>query len=228
MSKPYTWLLFDADDTLFDYTAAETNTFQNTFRDFALPCDATTLEQYRTLNHRLWLQLERREITSDILRTHRFELLFQALQLELPPTLSDTYIEQLGAQTHLNEGALEMLQTLAPHHKIAIITNGMERVQLARLARSEIQSFISEIIISEQVGHAKPAREIFDAAFTRMGQPKREQVLLIGDSLSSDMQGGISYQIDTCWYNPKQLARPADLAITREIHHLRELSDWLA
>lgn len=228
MSNHYTWLLFDADDTLFDYARAETSAFENTFREFSLPSTAATLEQYRALNHQLWLQLERREITSEILRNHRFELLFDALQLDLPPTLSDTYIEHLGLQTTLMDGALETLQALARKYQCAIITNGMARVQRARLARSEIQPYISDIIISEEVGHAKPAREIFDAAFARMNHPARQQVLIIGDSLSSDMQGGISYQIDTCWYNPNQLARPGDLPLTREIHHLRELCEWLA
>lgn len=228
MNRPYDWLLFDADDTLFDYQRAESAALQATFQQFALPFDGSTLALYRMHNHDLWLALERGEITGESLRHLRFQRLSAALQLQFPPELSDAYIDNLAAQAILNDGALDTLQSLARHYQCAIITNGMSRVQRPRLACSPLRPFVSGLVISEEVGFAKPAPGIFDAAFAQMNHPARDRVLMIGDSLSSDMLGGISYQIDTCWYNPNRLAPPQNLKLTREIHNLRELCDWLA
>lgn len=228
MNRPYDWLLFDADDTLFDYQRAESAALRISFQQFALPFDESTLALYRMHNHSLWLALERGEITGEVLRRRRFQLLAGALQLDLPFELSDAYVENLAAQAILNDGALDTLQALANHYQFTIITNGMSRVQRPRLAHSPIRPFISALVISEEVGFAKPAPEIFDAAFAQMNHPARERVLMIGDSLSSDIQGGISYRIDTCWYNPNQVAPPQNMNITREIHNLRELCEWLA
>lgn len=223
MPHPYQWLLFDADDTLFDYAQAEHNALRNTFSEFGLPFDTRALELYREFNHQLWLRFEKREVTGEQIRTERFALLFHALDLPEPPQLADRYIDHLAAQTTLVQGALETLDALHKTHRIAIITNGMTRVQRPRLAQSVLAPYISELIISEQVGAAKPAREIFDYAFARMGNPPREHVLIIGDSLTSDMQGGANFGIDTCWYNPKRLPHPPQPTLTHEINDLREL-----
>lgn len=223
MTQKYQWLLFDADDTLFDYAQAEHNALRDVSSEFGMPFDARTLELYREINHQLWLRFERGEVTGDQIRTQRFALLFDALQLAETQGLADRYIDHLAAQTTLIQGARETLDNLHKTHRIAIITNGMTRVQRPRLARSILAPYISELIISEQVGAAKPGREIFDCAFMRMGQPRKEQVLIVGDSLTSDMAGGAAYGIDTCWYNPKHKPRPPQPQLTYEISDLREL-----
>jgi HAD superfamily hydrolase (TIGR01549 family) len=112
-------------------------------------------------------------------------------------------------------------------YRIAIATNGLKVVQRGRLARSTIRHHISEIIISEEIGAAKPAREFFEKAFARLGHPPKREVLMIGDGWGSDIQGAVQYGIDACWYNPGRKPRPANLAIAREIASLRELTDWL-
>lgn len=227
MTRPYQWLLFDADDTLFDYARAEANALQAVFDEFALPFDARALELYREFNRQLWLRFEKREVTGAEVRVRRFALLFDALRLTEPPGLADRYIDHLAAQTTLTRGARETLDALHHTRRIAIITNGMTRVQRARLAQSAIAPYISELIISEEIGAAKPAPEIFAHAFARMGQPRKEQVLMIGDSLTSDMQGGAGFGIDTCWYNPTHQPRPSQPQLTHEIHDLRELIQLL-
>jgi len=100
-------------------------------------------------------------------------------------------------------------------------------VQLGCLARSVIRHQISELIISEEIGAAKPAKEFFDLAFARLGHPSKREVLMIGDGWGSDIVGAVRYGIDACWYNPGRKPRPATDAITREIASLRELNDWL-
>jgi 2-haloacid dehalogenase len=224
MKKHYAWLWFDADGTLFDYNRAEAAALRNTFHSLTLPFEDTYLDVYRKINHGLWQALERQEITQAVLRFRRFELLMEAIQLSgSPEQMSSTYVEQLSICSELMEGAYEILQALHEKSQLAIVTNGLQSVQRGRLENSAIKSFISELIISEEVEAAKPQAAFFDAAFARCKYPARSDVLIIGDSLTSDIQGGVNYGIDTCWYNPIGEVQPARLEITYEVKHLREL-----
>jgi YjjG family noncanonical pyrimidine nucleotidase len=163
-------------------------------------------------------------VSPDLLRVRRFELLFDAMRITAPAQpFSVSYLAHLAASSHLMEGALETLQALHGRYHIAILTNGLKAVQRPRLERSAIRDFVSEIIISEEVGVAKPAPGIFDAAFARMGEPARSEVLMIGDNLVADIQGAADYGLDTCWFNSLHLPRPAEIAITYEIGNLSEL-----
>ena len=224
MKKHYPWLWFDADGTLFDYNRAEATALRNTFHSLMLPFEDSYLDIYREINHGLWQALERQEITQAVLRFRRFELLMEAIQVSgSPERMSSAYVEQLSICSELTDGAYEVLQCLTRKSQIAIVTNGLQTVQRGRLEHSMIRGFISELIISEEVAAAKPGTAFFDAAFTRCGHPAKSDVLIIGDSLTSDMQGGLDYAIDTCWYNPTRESKPEGLAITYEIRHLREL-----
>jgi 2-haloacid dehalogenase len=224
MKKHYPWLFFDADGTLFDYNRAEATAFRKAFELLKFQFEDSYLDTYQTINRELWKALERHEITPAVLRLRRFELLLEALQLTgSADDLNIAYVEQLGLCTDLIEGAYEVLQTLAAVSRIAIVTNGLEAVQRSRLMYSTIHPFITELIISEEVGAAKPHPAFFDAAFARTGHPHKYDVLIIGDSLTSDIQGGVDYAIDTCWYNPVEEHAPEGLPITYEIGHLHEL-----
>ena len=224
MKIHYPWLWFDADGTLFDYNRAEATALEQTFHSLSLPFEEGYLDIYRKINTGLWQALERQEITQAALGFRRFELLMEALQVSgSPEQMSSAYVEQLAICSDLMDGAYEVLQTLYGKSQIAIVTNGLEAVQRGRLAHSKIRKFITELIISEEVGAAKPGAAFFDAAFARTGHPPKGDVLIIGDSLTSDMQGGVDYGIDTCWYNPEGETKPEDLQVTYEIKHLREL-----
>ena len=229
MKKHYPWLWFDADGTLFDYNRAEGIALRNAFQFVNTPFKDEYLDIYRHINQQLWQALERHEITSEVLRLRRFELLLESTQLTCAADhMSTAYLEQLAACAELIDSAYEVLSTLQTNSQIAIVTNGLQTVQRSRLALSPIRDYIDDIIISEEVGAAKPKAAYFDAAFARFGNPSKSDVLIIGDSLTSDMRGGVDYGIDTCWYNPAHEARPDDLAITYEIAHLSELLDILA
>ncbi|HEY3344303.1 MAG TPA: YjjG family noncanonical pyrimidine nucleotidase [Anaerolineaceae bacterium] len=224
MRKHYPWLLFDADDTLFDYQRAECLALERAFRSAGLDYAETNLELYRRINQGLWEALERQEITSETLRVRRFELLLENLRLTYSPMqLSAAYLGHLAQCAELIEGAADVLHSLAATCRLAIVTNGLQAVQRSRLAHSSIRDTISDLIISEEIGAAKPSPAFFVTAFARLGNPAKSEALLVGDSLSSDMQGGIGYGIDTCWYNPTGQPRPGALAITYEIAHLRDL-----
>lgn len=226
MRKHYPWLWFDADNTLFDYDRAEATALRYTFDALHLPFEDSYLDIYREINAKLWQTLERREITQAVLRQQRFGLLLEAIQLSASvDRMSHIYLEHLAACAHLIEGAYEVLQTLSRTCQIAILTNGLQSVQRGRFGRATIRPFIQELIISEEIGAAKPHAAFFEIASARTGHPPKSAILLIGDSLSSDIRGGVDYGIDTCWYNPIGVQRPDALALTYEIGKLRELLD---
>ncbi len=224
MKKHYLWLWFDADNTLFDYNTAETTALLKSFQLFNLRFEEGYMDSYRRINQDLWHLLEQQEIKPEVLRVRRFELFLEDIKMTASvEQLAATYIEQLGLCFDLVDGAYEVLNALHVKSKIAIVTNGLTAVQRSRLELSAIKPFITELIISEEIGVAKPHAAFFDIAFERTGNPAKNDVLIIGDSLSSDMQGGLNYGIDTCWFNPAGVQRPADLKLTYEIRHLREL-----
>ncbi len=230
MRKHYPWLLFDADGTLFDYNRAEVTALRKTFESFNLPFEDEYLDVYQRINHGLWQALEKQEIKQDVLRVRRFELLSEALKIDSSPDeMSTMYVKQMGLCADLIDGAYDILQALHGRCKLAIVTNGLQAVQRSRLAHSQIRDFIADIIISEEIGAAKPHVEFFDIAFERLAvrneRPVKSDVLIIGDSLSSDIKGGANYGIDTCWYNPTAEPRPDSLPITYEIRDLHELLD---
>jgi YjjG family noncanonical pyrimidine nucleotidase len=224
----YQWLLFDADGTLFDFDRAESTALGQAFRLIGVPFDSGYLATYQRINQALWQAVERREITPGDVKVRRFELLLEAIGVgHSAARFSHNYLECLAACSELVEDASEVLRALRGKYRMAILTNGFQVVQRGRLASLVIRQYIAEIIISEEIGFSKPAREFFDVALARLGHPSQQDVLMIGDGWASDIQGAIQYGIDACWYNPGRKPRPASFEITREIASLRELVDWL-
>ncbi len=220
----YSWLMLDADGTLFDYDRAETLALSRSFEDLGLAFDPGYVPIYRDINDRLWKEFERGEVTQARLRIKRFEQLAEALRLDVDlPALSRRYLIRLAEGTVLIEGAEALLGTLHGRVGLLLITNGLTEVQRPRLMRSTIGHYFSHLIISEEVGAAKPHRPIFDVAFSYMSHPLREEVLIVGDSLTSDIQGGSDYGIDTCWYNPARRPLPSNMQVTHQIHSLAQL-----
>lgn len=223
LRKPrYRWLLFDADGTLFDYDRAEAAALAKVFELNRLPFNSACVPIYREVNQALWLELEKRLVTPDALKVRRFEVLLRRLGIDHPATnFSDLYLECLAGCSELVDGAQEVLETLSSSCRFAIVTNGLKAVQRSRVERSAIRDLVSEI--SEEIGHAKPGCEFFQVAFERLGHPSKTEVLLVGDSWSSDIQGAANYGIDACWYNPGRKPRPEAPTISCEIASLREL-----
>jgi 2-haloacid dehalogenase len=220
----YKWLLFDADDTLFDYNKAEFIALRKTFEENGLHCSDTCHERYREINFGLFKELERGEISSSELRTKRFELLFREFNIPLHfRDVSKRYLSNLADNSMLIPGAEEIVRELSLSCKMLIVTNGIADVQRPRLEKSVILKYFDDIIISDEIGAAKPASKFFDIAFKQMGYPDKKEVMIIGDSLTSDMSGGINYGIDTCWYNPNRMINENGLNITLEVNELETL-----
>ncbi|GGF83770.1 noncanonical pyrimidine nucleotidase, YjjG family protein [Paenibacillus albidus] len=220
----YDVILFDADDTLFDYGMAESQALLNAFVHFGLPTGAEDYAaSYKEINSALWKDLEQGRMTSAVLRVERFNRLFAAHRLELDPeAFSTAYLKFLGEGTYLIQGAVELCGALA-ECRLAVITNGIKDVQTARIAGSPLSDTFEQIIISEETGFQKPETGIFDYAFDKLSLTDKTKVLMVGDSLTSDIQGGINYGIDTCWFNPLAKAGIPGIQPTYEIRDLAEL-----
>lgn len=222
----YTWLLLDADGTLFDYEKAEAAALRTTFEQNLDGFEPYYLRAYQEINAQIWLDYERGKLSQEQVKVRRFEQLFQALDIETDAALfSRRYLVNLGQAADLIKGAEGIIRALSKHVDLALITNGLKDVQRSRLARAGIGDVFEAVIISEEVGAAKPHPRIFDVAFQRMSHPPKEEVLIVGDSLSSDVKGGSDYGIDTCWYNPTGRTPDLDVTITYEICDLRQLRE---
>ncbi|MEW5816170.1 MAG: YjjG family noncanonical pyrimidine nucleotidase [Spirochaetota bacterium] len=224
----YTYLLFDVDGTLFDYERAETFALESSFKSFGIQFSGELHHSaYRRINRTIWEELERGEITPKILRVERFIRFFNELGLNLPvQEFSRCYLDFLAAASFLIDGAEEVVKHFLNRGcTIALITNGLTSVQYPRINKSTIGPYFKYIFVSEEIGVAKPNRGIFEYAFDTAGLnlADRERTLMIGDSLSSDIKGGIDFGIDTCWYNPTGNEAPDGLHPTYNIKALSEL-----
>jgi len=218
----YTWLLFDADDTLFDFARAEAMALKNTLEQTGLAFKPEHVGLYARFNQQVWSEFEQGKLSSQELRTKRFQLFFEGAGLAGDPmTTSPLYLQNLALGTYLLEGADEVVHSLKKHYQLALVTNGLKEVQRPRLQGSSLHDCFEKVFISEEVGAAKPERAYFDRVFENIGNPVREKVLIIGDSLTSDMQGGLNYGIDTCWYNPQN--KTSTLSLNYQIKALQEL-----
>jgi 2-haloacid dehalogenase len=224
----YSWLLFDADGTLFDYNYAEENAIKNTFEQSGFTYSLDYLEAYKIINEQIWKDYENGMIQQQELKTKRFTRLFDKLKLDADARLfSGKYLRNLSLCSRLLEGAEEVCGILSGKYSLAIITNGLEEVQRPRYNNSGIKKYFKEIIISDEIGAAKPDKAYFDGVFRKIGSPLKSKVLVIGDSITSDIQGGINYGIDTCWFNPNNNNYDSNLNITHIIRQLKDLISFL-
>ncbi|AXH98466.1 noncanonical pyrimidine nucleotidase, YjjG family [Sporosarcina sp. PTS2304] len=221
----YDLLLFDLDDTLFDFAETEKNALGKTFATFDLPDGlATYRDSYRAISTIIWDQLEKGEITLEELKAERFRRLFEQYDLPIDPLrFGELYIENLGHESHLIDGVEEVLAGLA-EYRLAILTNGFTVAQQARIAGSPLHNTFEAIIASEETGFKKPQAEIFDYALKQLSVTDRSRVLMIGDSLTSDIQGGNNAGIDTCWFNPQRKENTTGVQPTYEIHSWKEFA----
>ncbi|WP_459502334.1 YjjG family noncanonical pyrimidine nucleotidase [Bacillus sp. C1] len=220
----YKVILFDVDDTLFDFSMSEKKALHKTFLKFGLPTGLVDYEDsYKEISGVLWRDLEEGKITLSELGVERFRRLFLTHELEINADIfSSTYLGYLGMEIHMVAGAVDLCNMLADC-RLAIITNGFADVQKARIKGSPLSDTFEHIIISEEVGFQKPARGIFEYAFSRLKITDKSSVLMVGDSLTSDIQGGINYGIDTCWFNPQCKENNRGMKPTYEIRNLTDI-----
>lgn len=210
----YEWLLFDADNTLFDFNAAEASSLQACLSATDIEWSAEVLGIYREINHDAWTAYENGQLSKSEIRHIRFERLLDRFRCAHDViALSDQYRVGLAASKHLMVGALEVLGQLRPHYRLGLITNGLTEVQYPRLKATGIDQFFPEVVVvSDEIGVAKPHPAFFDHAFDLMGRPDPEKVLVIGDNPMADIGGALSYGCHACWLKLPNVMRvpPSD------------------
>ena len=221
---PYSILLFDADNTLFNFDAGNRRAFSEVCRICHLPDTDELFHAYEAVNAEMWSAFDRGECTKDFLVVERFRLFLERAGLQADPVqCNKIHLSTLATNTVLLPHALEVCRTLAQTRSLYIVTNAVAAVQKARLAASDLRPYITDAFISEDAGASKPSVAYFDYVFSRIPGITRENCLLIGDSPSSDLQGTNNYGIPCCWYNPRGLAQPDGMRIDYEIRDLPEL-----
>lgn len=224
----YSFLLFDADHTLFDFNKSEYLALKSALEQLGCPSTDAHIERYSDINVKYWKMLERGEIDKISLKLARFVEFGKEFGFEdKAEALSDLYMENLAHESHLFDGALELVEKLSESYRLFIITNGVKSTQDGRFSVSPITKYFEKIFISEVVGAEKPSVEFFDAVANGIEGFERERALVIGDSLSSDIKGAINSKIDCIWYNPMEKSAPDGWNITYTVRNFYEILDIL-
>ncbi|WP_435947122.1 pyrimidine 5'-nucleotidase [Dryocola sp. BD586] len=218
------WILFDADETLFTFNAFDG--LQRMFLDYSVTFTADDFQDYQAVNKPLWVDYQNGAINALQLQHQRFQ--GWAEKLKVPAgDLNAAFLNAMAEICAPLPGAVSLLAALKGKAKLGIITNGFTALQQIRLERTGLRDFFDLLVISEQVGVAKPDRRIFDYALAQMGNPPRERVMMVGDTAESDILGGINAGLATCWLNAHGRSLPEGINPTWQVSSLGELEQLL-
>ena len=225
----YEWLLFDLDNTLLDFNVSEHYALEQVLQTIGLTFNEAHLKIYEKINRQCWDDFEAGRLPQAAINETRFSQFLAVLNLPNVNAIQfgNYYLEQLSEKAVFMDGGKALLAEQANKYHLGIITNGLKEVQRPKLIKSQLVDYFKVIVVSDEIGISKPQPAIFEYAFKKMNFPGKEKVLMIGDSLNSDIQGGINYGIDTCWYNFKKQENQSTIKPTYEIKHLKELNDFL-
>ena len=202
MNKRFDIVLLDADETVYDFKLAEKTAVSLALSQYGVDPDDDVVKRYSEINLRCWKALERGELSRDDLKPTRFRLLFEAIGAPACDfrALNHTYEDNLSRQAFLLDGALEFVKKLHGFCRIYLATNGLTIPQTGRFQRAAIKPYVDGIYISEQIGAGKPDKAYFDYIFHDLDITDKSRVIILGDSLTSDMLGGRNAGITTCHY----------------------------
>ena len=221
-------VLLDLDNTLIDFNECARHSIIKSFENHGFTYTEETFKTFITENVKIWKRLEEGEITKADLRANRWNIILGKLGIDYDGTIIEEEFEKGVAQgAYAVEGAYELLDYLYPKYELYIVSNGFRFVQESRLKIGDFRKYFKDIYLSEDVGVQKPAKEFFDYCFGKLGQPPKEDIILIGDSLSADIIGGLNYGIDSVWFNKNGDKLPEDINPTYIINKLKEIEDIL-
>ena len=202
----YTSLFLDLDNTLLDFTKAEAAAIRKVLVAYSLPSDDGTVKKYSEINLSYWKRFERGEIQKNDIFEGRFNTLLDFLgEKRDTAAIARDYCKNLSEGYFTVEYAEEILDYLKTKgYKLYATTNGLSMTQFKRIKNSGIEPYFDKVFVSEEVNHQKPEKEYFDYVIANIPEKDKSKMLIIGDSQSSDILGGINAEIDTCWYNPNK------------------------
>lgn len=205
----YDYVLFDADNTLFDFDQAERRALQAALEAHGYPFNDLTEQLYLAVNRALWHRFDLGRIEKETLLRERFAVFSRVMGgQDDPEEFNRFYLDRLAEGSDLLPGAEDLCRALAPHCTLAIITNGVSRAQRGRFCASPLPPLFSGLYISGELGVSKPHKAFFDAVLQDLHIPSHAHTVVVGDNLFSDIQGGINAGLDTIWYNPQRLPNP--------------------
>ena len=219
-------LLWDIDGTLLDFAAAESAAVKGLFREFGLgECSDGMVARYAAINKRWWEALERGEKTKPEILVGRFTEFFSSEGIDpaVAPEFNELYQLRLGDTVVFCDDSFEIVKSLIGKVRQYAVSNGTIVAQTRKLRNSGLDALFDGVFLSEDIGYEKPAREFFDAVFAALGGVDRGRVLIVGDSLTSDIAGGERAGIRTCWYNPRGEANTHGARADYEIRDLHEV-----
>ncbi|WP_313631623.1 YjjG family noncanonical pyrimidine nucleotidase [Enterococcus devriesei] len=218
----YETILFDIDDTLLDFKAAEEQALSWLFQDMGVEPSLSVKNTYKKMNQGFWRDHEAGLLSRQDLLDNRFRLFFEQYDREVDgPKTEARYRYYLNQGHQLMENSLEVVQQLSQKEELYVVTNGVSATQHQRLEKSGLAPYFKKFFISEEMGVHKPMKEFFDQVFAEIPQINKEKTVIIGDSLTSDIKGGQMAGIDTIWMNPAQKAA----TIIEPTYQIRELTD---
>lgn len=198
-------ILFDLDETLFDFSKAESMAILKTLAHFGVEGKESFVKCYSRINDSLWKCLERGEIKRDELKVKRFELFLKEININAEPAEAAGFYENELAHGHYYiEGAEELVFDLKEKYNLYLVSNGTYNVQMGRLKDASITSCFKKLFISEKIGADKPSKEFFDICFEMIPEMKKDETVIVGDSLTSDIRGGLNAGIHTVWFDRKK------------------------
>ena len=224
----YKYLLWDIDGTVLDFLAAEAKAIRFLFNKYSLgECSDEMLRQYSRINVKYWQKLERNELTKPEILIGRFREFFEAIGADpsIAESFNKDYQSALGDYIEFISGAKDVLLSQKDKYVLAAVTNGTKVAQEKKLRLSGLDKVFDAIFISENIGFEKPNKEFFDYVFEHFGITDKKEVLIIGDSLTSDIKGGIVAGRDTCWFNPTHKSNTLDFEVTYEIDDLGKIEE---
>ena len=224
----FEFLLLDLDDTILDFQKSEEYGIRKTLSDAGIEPTEQICLRYSQINKEHWKRLELGEITRERLLISRFEELYRELGTEADPARSAVeYMDNMASVHFFLPGAEEAVHALSKKYRTFIVSNGTASAQERRLTSANLYPYFEKVFISQLIGVNKPAKEFFDRCFTQIPGFDPKKALIVGDSLSSDIQGGINAGIATCWVNPNHKPPKVNIPADYEIERLSQLEDLL-
>ena len=222
------FLFLDLDDTILDFHKAERIAINKTLRDFGLEPTEEVLTRYHVINKWHWEQLELGILTREEVQWKRFDVLFREFGVTADPqSCAARYMENLSVGHYFLPGAEEAVELLSGRYRLFLASNGTASVQKGRMTSANLYRFFEQVFVSEEIGHNKPSKAYFDAAFARIPGFDPDKALMVGDSLSSDIRGGNNAGIRTCWVNPGHGPGHPEISADYEIEALSQLPGLL-
>ena len=222
------FLFLDLDDTILDFHKAERIALAKTIRDFGVEPTEHVLHRYHIINKLHWEMLERGELTRAEVQVGRFRALFEELGVAVDAAaVAAKYSENLAIGHYFMPGAEEALEALSKKYRLFLASNGTASVQKGRMTSANLYRFFEQVYVSQEIGHNKPSKAYFDACFARIPDFDPARAMIVGDSLTSDIRGGINAGIKTCWVNPAHDPGRPDIRPDYEIEALSQLSALL-